>query len=130
MQIDYNIGPSGWGGKEVKYSVPQDWSGTTAFDFWFNGSNTGNTIRLEVYENRAAGSSVDTSERFEYRLIDNWSGWKHLTIPWSNFIRRSDWQPTDAPNDGFNRAQIWGFNFSPISGQGSFQVDDIQLLNP
>jgi hypothetical protein len=130
MQINYNIATTGWGGNEVRYPMAQNWYGTTAFDFWFYGGNTGNSIRLEIYENRAPDSTTDTSERFEYRFIDNWSGWKHFTVPWSSFVRRTDWQPQSAPNDGFSGAQIWGFNFSPLSGQGSFQVDTIQLLKP
>jgi hypothetical protein len=48
----------------------------------------------------------------------------------SSFVRRVDWQPQGAPNDGFSGTQIWGFNFSPINGHGSFQVDGIQLLKP
>lgn len=128
LSLDYGVAAKGWGGTEVRYSGPQDWSGTAAVVFWMSGGNSGNAIRLEVYENRASGSTTDTAERFEYRLIDNWSGWKQLTIPWSNFTRRADWQPQGAPNDGFSRSQVWGFNFSPINGQGSFQLDDIQLL--
>jgi endoglucanase len=130
LGIDYGIAANGWGGAEARYFAAQDWSGTTAFDVWFYGGNTGNPIRLELYENRVAGSLTDTSERFEYRIVDSWSGWKHLTIPWSSFTHRTDWQPQGAPNDGFSRTQIWGFDFSPLSGQGSFQVDDIQLLKP
>jgi hypothetical protein len=46
------------------------------------------------------------------------------------FVRRADWQPEEAPNDGFNVTTMWSFNFSPLSGQGSFQVENIKLTNP
>ncbi|HEY6072145.1 MAG TPA: cellulase family glycosylhydrolase, partial [Anaerolineales bacterium] len=97
LQVNYNIGGGGWGGMVKFFLSAQDWSGTTAIDFWLHGGNTGNALRVEVSDNRATGSTTDTSERFEFRLTDDWSGWKHITIPWSQFTRRSDWQPQDAP---------------------------------
>ncbi len=86
-----------------------------------------NTIRLEVMDNRAEGSTTDTWERFEYRLTDNFVGWKRYELPWSAFTRRTDWQPAGAPNDGFTRTGVGGYNFAPISGSGSFQVDQVEL---
>jgi endo-1,4-beta-D-glucanase Y len=126
MNVQYNI--LSYGGVSQGYPTPQDWGGNQAIEFWFNGSNTGNTIRLEVSDNRPAGSTSDTSERFEYRFVDNFTGWKFYSVPWSNFMRRGDWQPVGAPNDGFTLTQVWGFNFAPISGTGNFQLDQVQLM--
>jgi aryl-phospho-beta-D-glucosidase BglC (GH1 family) len=81
---------------------------------------------IEILDNRAAGTGRDTSERFEYKFIDNFVGWKTFDLAWYDFVRRSDWQPQGAPNDGFNRTRVWGFNLSPVSRQGSFQVDNIR----
>jgi endo-1,4-beta-D-glucanase Y len=125
MKIQYNI--VAWGGISQGFQTPQDWSSYQFFEFWVYGNNTGNTIRLEISDNRPADSGTDTSERFEYKISDNYSGWRYYSIPWSSFTRRADWQPTGAPNDGFNLIQIWGFNFAPISGSGTFQLDQVQL---
>ena len=130
MKFDYNIGEGGWGGIERLYAAPQNWKAFETIHFGFYGTNSGATIRVEILDNRGPGSTGDTAERFEYRFTDNFQGWKTFDLPWNAFSRRSDWQPEGAPNDGFNRDALWGFNFSPVNGRGSFQVDDIKLLNP
>ncbi len=130
MQMDTSISANGWGGAGKYFSTPQNWLPYNNIDFWFYGNNTGSLLRLEIMDNRSAGSTSDTSERFEYRFSDNWSGWKHFTLPWSSFNRRSDWQPVNAPNDGFTKSEIWGFNFAVVSGKGSFRVDEIKLTAP
>jgi endo-1,4-beta-D-glucanase Y len=126
MSVQYNIAL--WGGVSQGYATPSDWGSYKAIEFWFYGNGSGNTIRLEVSDNRAAGSTTDTAERFEYRFADNSVGWKYFSVPWGSFSRRTDWQPTGAPNDGFTRTQIWGFNFAPLSGTGNFQLDQVQLM--
>jgi hypothetical protein len=126
MNVQYSI--VSYGGVAQGYTTPQDWSSNQAVEFWFNGGNSGNTIRLEVSDNRPAGSTTDTAERFEYKFVDNWTGWRYISVPWSSFTRRADWQPAGAPNDGFTLTQIWGFNFAPISGSGYFQLDQVQLM--
>ena len=128
MKLDYGIGEGGWAGIERTFSASQDWSLYQKISFGFYGTNNGATIRFEVLDNRAWGSSSDTAERFEYKFTDNFIGWRLFDLPWSAFNRRADWQPNDAPNDGFTRRTVWGFNFSPVNGQGSFQVDEIKLI--
>lgn len=128
LKVNANIASGGWGGVQMAFSTPKDWSPYSAMDFWFNGGSSGNAIRLELLDNRQSGSTADTSERFEYRFVDNWTGWKHFTLKWSSFTRRADWQPVGAPNDGFTAAQMWGFNFSVISGSSSFALDEIKLI--
>jgi len=130
MLINANLTSGGWGGAQMVFATPQDWSAYSGIDYWVYGSNSGNPMRLEVLDNPATGSSGDTYERFEYRFTDNWSGWKHFSVKWSEFSRRSDWQPDGAPNDGFTRTKIGGFNFAPLSGKFSIRVDEIGLLQP
>jgi hypothetical protein len=130
MRVNTNIASYGWGGVQMAFSAPKNWSAYTAIDFWVNGGGSGNTIRMELLDNRASGSTTDTSERFEYRFVDNWTGWKHFTLKWTDFTRRADWQPIGAPNDGLTLTQVWGFNFSVISGSSSFVLDEIKLIIP
>ena len=52
----------------------------------------------------------DTAERFEAPFVDDFVGWRRLTVPFSSFTR-SRRQPHGAPNDGFGRAQVWGYGF-------------------
>ena len=130
LQIEATIGANGWAGAQHIYASPQDWTAYSNIDFWFFGSSTGNTLRLEILDNRQPGSVADTSERFAYTFTDNSSGWRHFVLPWSSFTRRGDWQPAGAPDDGFGRSQVWGFNFSLVNGAGRFQVDEIRLTAP
>lgn len=130
MKIDYSLGAGGWAGIERLFAVPQNWGSYQAIRFDFFGANSGATIRFEILDNRGAGSNGDTAERFEYKFTENFNGWKTFDLPWSAFVRRTDWQPAGAPNDGLKLTTVWGFNFSPINGQGSFQVDGVELVNP
>ncbi len=126
LKVAYNI--ASYGGTQRLFAAPQDWSGAKALRFGFYGHNSGNRIRVEIFDNRAAGSTTDSSERFEAILSDNFTGWRTMDLPWSAFIRRQDWQPVNAPNDGLTLRQVWGLDFSPLAGQSSFQVDQIGLV--
>ena len=85
-------------------------------------------MRLEILDNRAVGSTSDTSERYEYHFTDNFLGWRTFSLPWSSFTRRSDWQPVGAPNNGLTLSQVWGYDFSSLSGSGAFALDQNQLV--
>ena len=127
MTVTYSI--ASWGGVNATHvSAPENWSTHKGLYFQFYGTNSGRTIRLEVLDNRAAGSTTDTAERWEFKFADTSAGWRYVSIPWSSFTRRADWQPAGAPNDGFNRTQVWGLTLAPLAGSGSFQVDGVQTV--
>lgn len=130
MKIDYRVGTGGWAGIENLFATPQNWSPFQRISFDFYGTNSGAMIRFEILDNRGVVSGTDTAERFEYKFSDNFHGWRTFNLPWNAFGHRSDWQPEGAPNDGFGLKTIWGFNISPVNGQGSFQVDNINLISP
>lgn len=130
LKVQGAIASGGWGGVQQLYSSAQNWTAYNNFTFWMYGDNSGAPMRLEVLDNNQPGSATDTAERYVYLFTDNWTGWKHFIVPWSSFSRRTDWQPTGAPNDGFERSQVWGFNFSIISGTSTFQLDQIKLTYP
>ena len=119
---------NGWGGVQQAYETNLDWSAYSTMRFWFNGEGKGNSIRVEVLDNRATGSTTDTAERWVYGFTDNTVGWRQIAIPWSAFTRRIDWQPPGVPNDGFGHTQVWGFNVSPMSGSGTWSIDKVELI--
>ncbi|MBA3469096.1 MAG: glycoside hydrolase family 9 protein [Herpetosiphonaceae bacterium] len=131
LRVSYSI--SSYGGIQQLFSASQGWNLYQGIRFGFNGANTGATFRLEVLDNSSsAGNNPDAAERWVYTFTDNVAGWRTIIVPWSAFSRRSDWQPTGAPNDGFGRTQIWGFSFAPSpasgsSGSSTFQLDQIEL---
>lgn len=122
MNVNYNV--TDWAGIEQLFNAGRNWSGYNYLDFWFYGNSSGNRFRVELYDN---GVSAGSAERFEYQFVDDVAGWRHFTIPLSSFTRRSDWQPSGVPNDGLTLTQMWGFNFSPLSGSNSFKMDQVQL---
>jgi hypothetical protein len=75
---------------------------------------------------------VDTAERFEAAFVDNFSGWQEVNIPFDRFVRSVE-QPANAPNDGLNLTEIWGYGFElPDSGAatGYLMLDQVRLLKP
>ncbi len=54
--------------------------------------------------------AADTAERFEAPLVDNFTGWKKVTVPFSAFTR-SAVQPAGAPDDGLGLGAVWGYGF-------------------
>ncbi|HKG53579.1 MAG TPA: carbohydrate binding domain-containing protein [Anaerolineales bacterium] len=84
-------------------------------------------LGMNVREKNIPSNYLHTSGN---QILDSSGRWRTFNLPWNNFVHRSDWQPEGAPNDGFGLTTIWGFNISPVNGYGSFQVDEIKLINP
>ncbi len=125
--------PSGsYAGFGDLYSQPQDWSAFSGLSFWFYGHASGNAYEVEVFDNRLNGDS-GAYERFDYRFVDDTSGWQQLVIPFVLF-GRSAYQDAGAPDDGFNGDAMWGWliDLAPAngSGAGALAIDNLALVNP
>jgi hypothetical protein len=71
--------------------------------------------------------ATNTSERFEASFVDNFSGWRKITVPFSAFTRSAQ-QPAGAPNDGLGLSQVWGYGMTlPANNSGTFHMDQVQL---
>jgi hypothetical protein len=60
-------------------------------------------------------------------------GWKLVEVPFSDFVRRSDFQPEGAPDDGFNLTEVHGYAilFPPDDGVERIDYfDDFALYAP
>ena len=69
----------------------------------------------------------NTSERFEASFVDNFSGWRQVTVPFSSFTRSAQ-QPAGAPNDGFGLTDVWGYGVTlPANSSGTLHMDQVQL---
>ncbi|MEM7127488.1 MAG: carbohydrate binding domain-containing protein [Chloroflexota bacterium] len=125
LEIIYTV--SDFGGVAQEFTDgPQDWSDSVSIQFWLYGANSGEPIQFEIFDNRSDPDS-DTSERFEYRFEDNFTGWKQIIIPFTTFRRATDSQPPDAPDDGLTLTEVWGYSFVLPAASGSLYVDDIAL---
>ncbi len=134
LMVEYKVGD--WGGLSRIFHQPsgdwvaQDWSQYTGISLWLFGGSTGNTYRFEILDNRAAGDSgnKDSAERWVYDIVDNFTGWRQLRLPFDQFKRRQEYQPDRAPNDGFGRKEVYGYSLILPSGKsGVVYLAEIQL---
>lgn len=135
LEIRYNVPSGGWGGfthalNDGENWISQDWSAYDALSFWLYGNNTGAQIQIDLFDNRAAGSTTDTAERWYYRVTDDYTGWQQFVIPFTEFQRRTDFQPGGAPNDGLGLTEVSGyaFGFPAVEAQVAY-LDNVMLVN-
>ncbi|MFC1997458.1 carbohydrate binding domain-containing protein, partial [Chloroflexota bacterium] len=129
LGVDFTIGDYGGFGDDFAVNGgPQDWSRLDGFSFWFYGSNSGLTYQLDIMDNRSDPGS-DTAERFSYWFDDDFTGWRYINAPWGTFVRRPDWQPGGAPDDGLTLTEMWGWAFVLPFGSSSFYLDDVGVIN-
>jgi|GEM_PF-2851132 len=73
----------------------------------------------------------DTAERFQAPFVDDFTGWKKITVPFSDFTRSAT-QPAGAPDDGLGLDQVWGYGFTlPAGGSttGAVLLDQVRLID-
>ncbi len=70
-----------------------------------------------------------TAERFEYRLVDDFSGWKQIIVPFDELVRSVD-QPAGAPDDGLDLTEVWGYGLRLAGSDGSFYLDKLGFETP
>jgi len=132
LKITSNV--ESWGGftdafKDENAWGSQDWSRYDGLRFWFYGANSGSQIQVEIFDNRQLGNTGDSAERFYQRFTDNFSGWKHISLPFALFQRRTDYQPSGAPADGLNLTDVSGFAFNlpAVSATTVYYLDQVEL---
>ncbi len=129
----YNIGS--WGGFTHAFTdgfnwVSQDWTAYDGISFWLYGNDTGGVVQLDLFDNRNPDQQGDTAERWYYRLTDDYTGWQQFTIPFDQFQRRTDFQPSGAPDDGLGLNEVSGYAFGFPVGVGTqiAYLDDVRLV--
>ncbi|MBN2148481.1 MAG: family 16 glycosylhydrolase, partial [Anaerolineales bacterium] len=115
LQVDYDIAAGGWGGfthlftnETVDTWISQNWITYEGMSFWVYGTESGGDINIDIFDNKT--TSGDSCERWTYIFPDNFSGWRYLAVPFSDFTRKG-WQPGGAPNDGLTLTEVWGYAF-------------------
>ena len=133
--LNVNFDIAAWGGFTHVFNDGEDWTEMdwrdyNAISFAFLGNNTGGAIQFEIFDNLNADLAGDTAERWFYRFVDDAYGWRQIEIPFIDFQRRSDWQPSSAPDDGFGLDAVSGYAFGLPAGIGSgfAIIDEVQLV--
>jgi beta-glucosidase len=117
---------TGYGGFTQDLATSQDWSGYGGFSFWVRGTGSGQRIEYEIKDGGADG---EHSELWQDFFMDTSTGWRQIQTPFSDFVRRSDFQPGGAPTDGnLDLTSMWGYAVNvPANSQGDLTFDDFAV---
>ena len=107
--------------------VTQDWSAYAGLSFWLYGNNSGTNLFVDVLDNRNPGSTKDDAERWSITLVDNFSGWKEIQIPFTSLSRKEI--GNGAPNDGLGLTEVHGWALGAITTAApqTYYVDQVML---
>ena len=132
LQLDVDV--KEWAGvvntfenQAVNAWTPRDWRAHEGFSFWLYGNNSGASLYVDLIDNRKSCSTYDDGERFTYNFIDDFSGWKKMTVRFSDMKRRDI--GNRAPNDGLGLTHVhgWGFGVLKTGGPMTYYIDDFEL---
>jgi hypothetical protein len=117
LKIDYET--ASWAGTVLSPGKEKgNWTGMTTFKLWVKGGNSGNKFELQLQDAQ--------DELFITRVQDNFTGWKQLVIPLSEFKHRNDYQnPTAKSNEAIDYPLR---NIQISTNQGSGGKGSIKLV--
>ncbi|MGR6916034.1 glycoside hydrolase family 3 N-terminal domain-containing protein [[Actinomadura] parvosata] len=116
---------SQWGGWSHDLPATQDWSPYEGFSFWVKGTASGQKVFFEIKD---GGGSAGASELFESSFTDDTAGWRQVKVPFADFARRADYQPSGAPTDGeLDLVAMWGYSMRLPAAQGTLLWDQAEL---
>lgn len=84
------------------------------------GSNTGTNIAVDIKDNG--------KEIWRTMVADDFSGWKKIVCPFSDFYARGDWQPESVDKNGTLDFPIKSYQFEPkAETKGIVYFDTVEL---
>ncbi|MFF3908637.1 carbohydrate binding domain-containing protein [Streptomyces sp. NPDC001848] len=119
---------SGYGGFTHDFAADQpahDWSSHRGIRFWWDGRNNGRKIAFEIKD---GGANGEASELWTTSFTDDFTGWKQIQIPFTDFTYRTDYQPVGGIDHVLGLTQMWGYAVTlPVGVKGTFAMDDVEL---
>ncbi|MDH6219381.1 glycoside hydrolase family 3 protein [Streptomyces pseudovenezuelae] len=119
---------SGYGGFTHDFAATEpahDWSAHKGIRFWWDGQNNAKKIALELKDGGAHG---EASELWTTSFTDDFSGWRQIEIPFTDFVYRTDYQPVGGIDHVLGLTQTWGYAVTlPVGAPGQFAMDDVEL---
>ncbi|HEV7754366.1 MAG TPA: carbohydrate binding domain-containing protein, partial [Mycobacteriales bacterium] len=123
LAVTYRV--SGWGGFSHDLATAQDWSAYGGFGFWVQGTGSGQRVRFELKD---GGADAGHAELWESSFTDAAAGWQHVQVPFADFAKRGDYQPSGAPSDGtLDLTSMWGYAVNLPAASGTLLFDDVVL---
>ncbi|MER6126344.1 glycoside hydrolase family 3 N-terminal domain-containing protein [Streptomyces sp. NPDC001795] len=119
---------SGYGGFTHDFAADRpahDWSAHKGIRFWWDGQDNGKKIAFEIKD---GGANGEASELWTTSFTDDWTGWKQVEIPFTDFAYRTDYQPVGGIDHVLGLTQMWGYAVTlPVGVKGHFAMDDVEL---
>ncbi|MET7354262.1 glycoside hydrolase family 3 protein [Streptomyces mirabilis] len=119
---------SGYGGFTHDFAFDQpahDWSAHKGIRFWWDGQNNAKKVAFEIKD---GGANGEASELWTTSFTDDFTGWKQIEIPFTDFTYRTDYQPVGGIDQVLGLTQMWGYALTlPVGVQGRFAMDDVEL---
>ncbi|WP_217234715.1 glycoside hydrolase family 3 N-terminal domain-containing protein [Streptomyces sp. AC555_RSS877] len=119
---------SGYGGftHDFAFAEPaHDWSAHQGVRLWWDGRNNGKRIAFEIKDGGADG---EASELWTTSFTDDFSGWKQIEIPFTDFAYRTDYQPVGGIDQILGLTETWGYAITlPVGVKGDFAMDGVEL---
>ncbi|MGW1912507.1 glycoside hydrolase family 3 protein [Streptomyces sp. NPDC002076] len=119
---------SGYGGFTHDFAADRpahDWSAHQGIRFWWEGRDNGRKIAFEIKD---GGTNGEASELWTTSFTDDFTGWKQIEIPFTDFQYRTDYQPVGGIDHVLGLTQMWGYAVTlPAGTKGDFAMDDVEL---
>ena len=104
---------SGYGGFTHDFAADRpahDWSARRGVRFWWEGQNSGKKVPFEIKD---GGANGEASELWTTSFTDDFSGWKQIELPFTDFAYRTDYQPVGGIDHVLGLTQMWGYAAHP-----------------
>jgi beta-glucosidase len=119
---------SGYGGFSHDYAANEpahDWSAHQGIRLWWDGRDTGKKIAFEIKD---GGAHAEASELWTTSFTDDFTGWKQIEIPFTDFTYRTDYQPVGGIDQVLGLTAMWGYSVTlPTGVKGQFAMDGVEL---
>jgi beta-glucosidase len=119
---------SGYGGftHDFAFAEPaHDWSPHKGIRFWWEGGDSGKKIAFELKD---GGANGEASELWTTSFTDDFSGWKQIELPFTDFTYRTDYQPVGGIDQILGLTETWGYAVTlPVGVKGEFAMDGVEL---
>ncbi|WLW51991.1 glycoside hydrolase family 3 protein [Streptomyces sp. YU58] len=119
---------SGYGGftHDFAFAEPaHDWSARKGIRFWWEGQDNGRKIAFELKD---GGANGEASELWTTSFTDDFTGWKQIEIPFTDFAYRTDYQPVGGIDHILGLTEMWGYAVTlPTGVKGRFAMDGVEL---
>ncbi|GAA3148306.1 hypothetical protein GCM10010521_39620 [Streptomyces rameus] len=119
---------SGYGGFTHDFAATapaHDWSAHRGIRFWWDGRNNGRKIPFEIKD---GGANGEASELWTTSFTDDFTGWKRIELPFTDFTYRTDYQPVGGIDHVLGLKEMWGYALTlPAGTKGDFALDDVEL---